>query len=218
MAATIFDAAHTGANITLSGGSLVATVSTGGSFVNTVSTNRQTTGKYYFEIVATLVNGNDWGFGLSNSSMSNTDFLGHTADAFGIFKNGDYWINNVQHSASFISWGTGDRINVAVDIGASLIWLSHNNSGIWNNNVVNDPATGVGGFSIAGLNANSYGPGFDASTLNSAVTAHFSSASWISAAPSGFISFDPIIPTAVYRRTLSQLGTRTGSRQAYFGE
>ena len=78
----------------------------------------------------------------------------------------------------------GDRVQVAVDLDARLLWMRRNDTGNWNNIIGADPATGVSGLSIANLDALVIPvAGFG---IGDAVTLALTTAQWVYTAPSGF--------------------------------
>jgi len=66
------------------------------------------------------------------------------------------WLfGNVVSSGSNVPMGEGvntaDTVQVAVDLDARLLWIKREAVSIWNNNASANPATGVGGVSIANM-------------------------------------------------------------------
>ena len=77
-----------------------------------------------------------------------------------------------------------DRVQIAVDLDARLIWVRRNEVGDWNNTSGADPSTGTGGLSIANLDTNIIPvAGFG---TNDAATLALTPAQWAYTAPSGF--------------------------------
>jgi hypothetical protein len=126
-------------NTTLSGGNLVATSTGAGG----ARSDRAITGLTYFSAVLTTLTGaprigiasTNWN--TNNALGSGTDSLGYVPTTGVVAVNG-VTLTTIQTSAQ------GDRIDVAVDAFNRLIWFRTNN-GNWNNNVANNPVTGVGG-------------------------------------------------------------------------
>ncbi|WP_422049928.1 beta strand repeat-containing protein [Shimia sp.] len=79
----------------------------------------------------------------------------------------------------------GDTIQIAWDSAAALLWMRKNGSGDWNNTPGADPATGVGGVDISGMNTAQLVPMV---SLHSAdeMTLAIASGDWAHAAPTGF--------------------------------
>lgn len=99
------------------------------------------------------------------------------------------WLaSNIQYTGGNQAAGgglvVGDRVQVAVDLDARLLWMRRNDIGNWNNTSGADPATGVGGLSIAGLDPLVIpvaGLG-----VGDAVTLALTSGQWVYTVPSGF--------------------------------
>jgi len=163
------------ANMTLSGGNLVATgnsTSTDGS-VRAVANH--STGKYYYEVTVTNIGAAaDSGCGIANGSTSLTGAPFSTsliAAAYG--GSGNIWVNG-SNPASIGTASNGDILGVAVDTGGQLFWVRRN-TGNWNNNASANPSTGANGFSTSGF-AGPYYPWCSATadaTNHSSWTANF---------------------------------------------
>lgn len=137
------------AGIALSGGNLVATGSG-----NVRSTSSHSTGKFYYEVVFDATAGSSYnhGTGFANSTASLTAGPGSPdTNSIAIYM-GDVNIYAAGGTAgsSGIFLNPGDRVGIAIDIGSALMWV-RSNGGNWNNNVLNNPTTGVGGVSVAGV-------------------------------------------------------------------
>lgn len=185
MAATIWDTTRTNSNITLSGGSLVATIPTTGSTDEaTYGTNSQNASKWVFSVVFNTLgaHGVNVGLGTSTASFANTYFLGKDAQSLGYFSNtGTLKINNAAIT-TVATYAQGNTVWLAVDITNKLVWVRVNN-GNWNNNAANNPDTGTGGASIAGLGSFTLFPAVSLWTVSDQVTADFTSQ------PSGLATF-----------------------------
>lgn len=152
MAWAVFDPASLTTNgttfFTLSGGNLVATGNNYNSPVTVKTSTSYSSGKYYWECTHGTGNTGD-GYsqvGVCNSTAANNATTG------GAEYLGDgriYWSGGL-FTSSMPSLGTNAVVRVAVDIGAALIWFSVN-GGTWNVSGTANPATGVGGISIATL-------------------------------------------------------------------
>ncbi len=160
---------------TYSDGNFVVTppnVQTGG-FPSTVwrSTSSNSTGKWYFEIQAFgagsgIITFGSQLIGLMNASYpvnGNINQLGSTLDSVGLggfFVNTQgVWIGNTQYNhwpelyPTLRSW-----IGIAVDLDNRLIWLETSlvPGTSWNFSPTANPASGIGGWSIALLNSGPY--------------------------------------------------------------
>lgn len=150
-ATTTFNPADKSAHITLSGGNLIATGDGAGGGDDLVrSTTSKTVGKLYFEGNLTT-GGTEFAIGLANSTATLTAFLGTDNNGIGIFKSGHIFRNgsNVLSGPAFAN---GDIVGVAIDFPNNLIWFRNNTAPtVWNAGGTADPATGVGGLSIAAI-------------------------------------------------------------------
>ncbi len=197
---TFFDPTFIGIGVRLSNSFLTVTA-TGITGANTASfSNAQSVGKVYCEF--SIDTGADFsGVGVCNGSQLLNVSLSASLNAIGFFTDGNVYINNAV-VATLVSFTSGDVISMAVDFGNATIWFSKN-SGAWNNNIVNDPATNIGGISISSLNAGPYHaaaevrasdqitvnfilPAFDPATL-AWVAAVIAAGGTVSAAQEGYV-------------------------------
>lgn len=120
---TTWNASDKTANISLSGGDLIATAGTTESYHGIRATRFRNTGKHHFEITATTVSHPNNGLGIASTSMPyGTSYLGK--DNFGI----GYWADGVVYRnstgvASLATFTSGDIIAVEVDFDGSLIYF-----------------------------------------------------------------------------------------------
>lgn len=178
-------------NINLSGSNLTATKS-----VATIGGVRCDTsfagGKLYYEglIVTTT---NHWALGWANATEVFTNLIGNVATANSVGgwpQRGEVHFNAVQTNMGVDqSLNNVYSIRVAVDFTAKLIWFALND-GWWNLSVTDNPATGTGGRSIAGINAGPYFPIFGSDDAGSSCTARFGAADMWYATPAGFSTLD----------------------------
>jgi|AntRauTorckE5430_2_1112549.scaffolds.fasta_scaffold05988_3 hypothetical protein len=112
------------------------------------SAQGQTTGKRMFQIntIGTLsfagIADVNLPVGGGSSSINGTERVG--------------WLfGNVVSSGSNVPMGEGvntaDTVQIAVDLDARLLWIKKESVSVWNNNASANPATGVGGVSIANM-------------------------------------------------------------------
>lgn len=194
-AATTWNAADKVGEITLSGGNLTAArnATTGPFYGNVRATNARTTPiRGYFEntvVSLTAPAVGPVGLGVANSSAPLTAFLGSDANGIAYFCDtpGSVSIGGVT-IASIGAYAAGDRIDVAVDLVALQIWF-RKNGGIWNGSAGADPATNVGGFSIASLGPAAYPAGTVRNTMPNSFTANFGAAAFAGAVPAGFAAW-----------------------------
>lgn len=187
-ATTTFDSGNKSANITLSGGNLVAacnSTNTNGNVVRSVASH--SSGKYYAEFtLGTVVTVGGMGFGLINASQSVTaQYLGDTGNnSIGAYGQGTVFRNNSNVGTFSAGCISGDVICMAVDLTNQSIWW-RKNGGNWNNSGVADPATNTGGLSITLLAAPLFAA-VDLETNTESGTANFGATAYAQTAPSGF--------------------------------
>jgi hypothetical protein len=178
------------ANVVLSNGNLTAAdpSSIGDTVwvrsVNPVVTNQ----KVYFECVADNFGTGGQGFyvGLLSGSHSLQGGPGDTARMFSSTQV-DYQSTGVDNGQQIAATPpvVTDVVCIAYDDAAKRFW-GRKNGGLWNFSATANPATGVGGFVVAGtgtIYAAWCGFGAGGTTQG---TVRFSSSSWSFAAPSGF--------------------------------
>lgn len=190
-------------SISLAAGNLRATRNTvtPPRWVSVRSTTSKTTGKVYVEAtviisVANIHTDGD-GVGFANTSFAIDNgvsdcYLGNDPgeNSVGITTDGILRQGGPAAIISGTAWGVaGDICGVAVDIGARLMWFRKSPAGIWNANPSANPATGVGGYALAGGLAS--GPLFVGACAVNGVTPdtvqiNFGSTAFSGAIPAGF--------------------------------
>ena len=185
------------ANISISGGGLVAQAVAGGWKAGRATVARSG-GKFYFE--ATIGSG-DLGVGLGNASAGLGNYIG--ADANGVFLYADptYGRGVFIAGGSVGNWtsGTiaaGDVVQVAVDLGAKRLWAKRVSDTTWNASATANPATGVGGYDISGPAASALFPAVSIQNAGPTVTGNFGASPFAAALPHGFASWDLSTPAA----------------------
>jgi phage tail protein X len=190
MVNTAFSPTDRTAGGTLSGGNLV--------FAQTANTGIRTTGrwssgKYYFEYTLTVNGGAQRVVGVANAAAVLSSVATTLIACCGVIGNtGNIFINGNSTGISFGVRATGDVVCVAADFTNKLIWFRIGAAGNWNNNAGNNPATGVGGISIASLMPDSimssvYGL-TACSVATATTTANFGDSAFTGAVPAGFTS------------------------------
>lgn len=175
------------ANITLSAGNLVATTTSGSQGLVRATAAAVAT-KVYIEGIATVDTGN-WSFGWSNALQSLTAQLGSTANGFAANGNGNVFFNNNVIGTIGTTFSQPNLMRIAVDFTAKLVWIAIGGA-FWNNSATADPATGAGGYSLAGIAAGPYFATFGAAGTGAQILGGFgATATWF-AAPSGFSTPD----------------------------
>ncbi len=158
------------ADITLSGGNLIATCTT--TTVGLVrSTIGKSAGKWYWEyvvgvnIIGPLV-------GIANSSEVTSNFPGNSANSVGYYgSSGQKWVSG-SGSAYGATFATGDVIGVALDMDAGTLVFYKNNVS------QGTAATGLSGVQYAAAGQS----GANAPTI----TANFGASALVYAPPTGF--------------------------------
>jgi hypothetical protein len=105
-------------------------------------TQRTIQGKTYVEFTATAITGTP-SCGLASTTWNTSTDLKSGTNTLAYLASGAVQVNGVTLS-TIAAWAATNRIGMAVDPANRLVWFRVN-GGNWNNNVANDPATGVGG-------------------------------------------------------------------------
>ena len=179
----------TGAGAALSGGNLVVTFAATNNAVR--SADRVYTGQYYFELTFTTTSNAAVGICLGGSVLSGLASGAAGSLAYLITNNGSNWNNGSSGTALGGTTTSGWICCIAVDATNRLIWARNGASGNWNGSGTANPATGVGGASVAswtgsgayGLYAFAHGGGG-----GGVVTANFGDTAFTGTVPSGFAS------------------------------
>ncbi len=179
------------ANVTVSGGSLVATTTSataGGVRANTSFAS----GKQYYEVLLSVIVGANYGIGWANATAALTAFIGNDKNGTAVFPNttnSQFWYNNVNQGTLGVTGATTALLQIAIDIGGKLVWFRYNGQ-FWNGSATADPGGGTGGLSLSTINAGPYFPVFCANGSGASVTANFGATAFLAAIPSGFSALD----------------------------
>jgi hypothetical protein len=161
------------------------------------STSAHSTGKWMVEFSNVLWQdaSGTWtilGGGNSSWSSTGTDTLGNEANSFGFRMDGSVFVAGVQTPGGFAGFGTPvspiATFDLCIDLDNRMIW-GRQNGGNWNNDPAADPATNIGGFSIAAVTGDIYAA---ASSVNAGdtITANFGATGFTYAIPAGFAAWD----------------------------
>lgn len=178
--------------ITLSGGNLIATMTSNGVFATVLGISGLRTDRVYWEISVVGGTANDFGPGISAPTESTSNFLGQTTLSLGWYNaTGGVFYNNAQ-ATTWATWTSGQTLCLALDLVSRNIWGRVGN-GNWNNSSSANPATGVGGFNFSSTIIAPFV--FPGATLNNnatpdVATAAFAPSSWQFTPPSGFNAWD----------------------------
>jgi hypothetical protein len=198
MANTTFNPSDKSANITLSGGNLIAK-NTGITQTSLVrATDKQVLGKFYWEYTVNVATDAFNMLGAASSNVAtNANMSTSTGTTAVRCSNGVVYVDGnvsvvIDGSTTSVTLGAltaGSVLCVALDLTSRLVWYRIGAAGNWNNNASRNPATGVGGVVFTAL---AYGipihPAVSLSTLNDQVTANFGDTAFVGAVPSGFTS------------------------------
>ncbi len=137
------------ANITLSGGNLIAqaTNTTDGAVRGTVSRNA---GKLLVEYIFPSALGTDTGAGIANSSAVLGSVGVNATNAFILFSSGNIWFNgSFTGISSTLTIGSAGNC-MAIDFGNSRGWF-RSGTGNWNGSGTPNPSTNTSGINISTL-------------------------------------------------------------------
>jgi hypothetical protein len=179
-------------NTNLSGGNLIATSTGAGG----ARSSRLLQGPTYFEATPTTLTGTP-SVGFAASNWTTAVALQSALNSLAYLPSGAVQVNGVT-LATITAWAQGSRIDCAINPADHLIWFRVG-GGNWNNNVANDPATGVGGidYSSALTQLGTLEVAIYASVTGNVWSMAFSAASFAGVAPAGFSSLDVIQYTIV---------------------
>jgi hypothetical protein len=202
---TTWNNADKSGNVTLSGtNNLTATTGINNSGIRTAG--RQVSGKYYFEYVCTIWN-TTVGVGVANAAAAlGTVDATSTNACFVLASTGNITINNANSGSTLGARANGDIIGVALDQDNKRIWFRVAPAGNWNGSGTANPATGVGGISIASISFDAvlaplYGL-FASNGSGNVVTANFGDTAFSGTVPVGFTSgFPDTTPTLIAANT-----------------
>ena len=201
MANTTWNPSDKHANITLSGGNLIAknTVGLQPCLVRTV--DRQVSGKFYWEATFDVAGISTTAVGMVKQSLATTDYIaggiGTTIGTVGVNSTGQVQCDNsatvsIDGGSVVVGLGTitaGTVVCIAVDLTNRLAWFRLGAAGNWNASASRNPATGSGGIFCKnlGIGIPAY-PAVNVVALNDQITANFGDSAFTGAAPAGFTS------------------------------
>jgi hypothetical protein len=191
-------------NSNLSGGG-TTTVTMGGTSTNVCvfGSNGVSSGKFYWETACTSASFDlnvGQGIGNTSSSIANGQYLGEGTDTCALYGQSGgtqsylYYNNaNAWLSTAFVL-ASGNRVGHALDLVNGLYWVSditlatgwYGSSG----SVTGNPASGTNGFALSGttIAAHPVVPGLIVTNNGDVGNGYFLPASWLGAAPSGFVA------------------------------
>jgi hypothetical protein len=179
----------------------VGTLSNGNLTYSSAVTNnlcratRPMSGPTYWEVTPTNLGGAGAGPAFTGICGSAVNFTALQASSFAIhFDTNGAVSQNSNLIGTIASWAINQRQDWAYVPSSGDLWIRVN-GGNWNNNALNDPATGVGALNIFAspsvfTAAGGLVPAFSATNSGCAVNFVFSSGSFVGTPPSGFSSID----------------------------
>lgn len=180
---TTWNPADKTASMGLSASNLIATPSGANSGVRAIS--NKSSGKYYFEYVSvTSSQVNDF-YGLIQPALA-LPKIASAAGTTGLNGLTVPYVNGSSPQGGAI--GSGPTfLYIAVDLDNDLIWFKCNSTSgsLWNAGSAN-PATGVGGYSLASLSTQPLAPYCGFVTTGTALTANFGATAFAGFVPFGF--------------------------------
>lgn len=172
-------------NMTLSGSNLIATIASNAT-AGVRAADAQITGLFYFEYTCTTFSNANSFVGLALG----TTVLGSLTGSVGVQQGGSISVNGAGSGSTLGARANGDVIGVAINTTTNQIWLRVGAAGNWNGSATANPATGVGGISLAAITAGGFPlyPYFIGLTSGQAVTANFGATAFTGTVPAGFTS------------------------------
>lgn len=193
-------------NVTLSGSNLTATASgVGGAR----AADRQISGLFYYEITLGTIANAATGVGFANAAAALATFGATPTGGLVVYKAGTIWLNNVNTGSTLGARAAADVIAIAINLTTGNAWARVSPAGNWNGSGTANPATGVGGISLASLGVPGAYPLYPAVSLGAtsdAVTANFGDTAFSGTVPSGFTSGFTSGATPGVNVVASQLG------------
>lgn len=185
----------TATNVTLSNGNLTATHANTTDNSGARSTAQQSSGKWYFEVTLTDVDGNADCVAVITAPATYTNLITNGTNCAAVYRStGNIFSNNANSGRTLGALADGDIIGVAVDLDNEKVWFRKAPSGNWNGQVIGsqNPATNTGGVSISSYAATTMAPavgfGGPSTQAGDVMTANFGATAFTGTVPSGFTS------------------------------
>lgn len=174
-----WNSADKNANITLSGGDLIATAAAIANFFAARATVGKSIGKFYMEQTVSAVGGLvQLGVMRSTASIANGSYVGFDVNGWGYNSNGNV-VNNSSNIATYATYTTADVIGMCFSPSLGKLWFSKN--GVWQSG---DPSAESGGITIT--SAVAWFPAFGGNNSGAAV-ANFGRTAFAYAPPTNSI-------------------------------
>ena len=180
---TTWNPSDKAASLNLTNGNLTDTSTSSAGSANVRSIFSASTGKWFWEYtLTTVVSG--YLPGIANNVIGLTAAVPGTG-ACVVNASGALYVNTTSVLSFTGGLASGNTFAIAVDIGAKRLWIKYGSTN-WNNNVANDPATGVGGVDISALASPPYYAFASIGVTGGVLTANFGASTFVNAVPSGF--------------------------------
>jgi len=174
------------ANVSLSGGNLIASGTTSGYFSARGTAAIVSGNKYYGEFVMNSVGGSDMAIGLANSSANLADYISAGGgNSIGYFLGYGLMLSDTPVSGYGSGWADNDRVGFAINGTTQRLYIRVN-GGSWLNS--GDPVAGTGGADISALGATIY-VALTFSLNTESITANFGNSAFVDSVPSGYTAF-----------------------------
>lgn len=177
------------ASVSLTGGNLTASVSATGN-VGVRATDRQTTGKYYFEFTVTTTS-SSCAVGIAKGDvtlpLNASGLVGESTLVMSNIGSATLYVEGITKVGALGSTPAGTVICVALDLDSRYVFFRIGAAGNWNGSAAVNPATNPSsGFAIPGVTAFYPYAGF--SNNGQSVVANFGDSAFTGTVPSGFTS------------------------------
>ena len=203
---TTWNPADKTAAVTLSNSNLTATSSGTNQAGRTV--DKQTTGKFYWEITcATFTSGNS-SLGIANSAAVLSSVAPTPTNACLVYHSGAIWLNNVNTGLTLGALTSGNVIGIALDLANQAIWFRLGAAGNWNGNASSNPASNTGGVNFSSIGGGGAAPIYPCYAFGASAeqfTANFGDTAFVGAVPSGFTSGFPAGASVPTRAIVTQV-------------
>jgi len=191
MANTTFNPSDKSAAGTLSGGNLTFAYSGSNGWVRAV--DKQVSGKFYWEVTATIFLSSTSSIGFASPTSVLTSGFSSQLSPYssGVARTGVVYVDGVSTGINIGTIVSGTVVCIAYDVTNRLVWYRLGAAGNWNANATYNPATGVGGVSTTpgvGIPAH---PAVFVAQATEILTANFGDTAFVGAVPSGYTSGFP---------------------------
>lgn len=185
----------TATDVTLSNGNLTATHANTNSNSGARSTALKNSGKFYFEVTITDLEGTGDAIGILTAAGTLTNLVTNGTNCFAVYKSGNIYSNGAFSTKTLGAMGDGQVVQIAVDLDADLGWARRETID-WNGQSGDNPATGVGGISMSNFSGTTLAPaiGFGGTGTQTGdnMTCNFGATAFVHSVPAGFTAGWPV--------------------------